>query len=166
VDAIPGGVGNAQCNVPHVWLYGALRVANSRYHAHRGTKQDRYTERKPISYTTTYIDRTKTPNKGNTSTAQEARTTAPIYHRTQLPPHPSCIALLISRSSFAWASSEGVRQWQEWQRRFTHSWKYRNLGVVISRIIAGRERAKKQSLIHTLAAMLGDGEDGRKDQHW
>jgi hypothetical protein len=43
---------------------------------------------------------------------------------------------------------------------------YQHRHVVISRIIAGRERAKKQSLIHTLAAMPGDGEDGRKDQHW
>jgi hypothetical protein len=84
-----------------------------------------------------------------------------VYYRAATPllPYP-----IRAHSSISWASGEGVRRWQEWQRRFTHSWHYRHLRVVISRVIAGRERAKQRGLIHTLAAIPGDAE-GRKDQH-
>jgi hypothetical protein len=132
-DTIPGVVGNAQSKVSHVWLYG-LCVANSRYYAHGGTTQDRYTERKPIFYTTTYIDRTAkteqdqhvhSPKSMNDSIylPPHPATTAPIYYRDA---RPLLSYPIIARTSIARASSEGVRRWQECERRFTHSWQYRH----------------------------------------
>jgi hypothetical protein len=46
-------------------------------------------------------------------------TTVAIYYRAATPvlPYP-----IIARSSISCGAGEGVRQWQEWQRRFTHIW--------------------------------------------
>jgi hypothetical protein len=65
-------------------------------------------------------------NGQHPSTAHPSSTA--IYYRAATPLLPYTIR---AHSSISWASGEGVRRWQEWQRRFTHSWQYRHLRVVI-----------------------------------